>query len=378
MQNKVAIIDAIGAHGSSHHFYLFGQAEGLLNSGVAVSLYTNNKTENPKIKGLKFHQLYNNLFTSKSRFFSGIKYILGSILSIVHARITGYKVIHFHIFYANILVLFNVIFAKILFGKVVLTVHDVSSFAANSDHSLFIYKLSDAIITHNAFSKTELLTIQGALNKKISIIPHGNYIPFIQVQKNQQISRERLGIPQDKKVLLFFGMIKRAKGLEVLLEALKDIVDKQPDIILLIAGKVFKNDIRIYEKIIEKNNLQQYCLMHTNFIPHEEVPHYYCACNLVVLPYKKIYQSGVLMMTLSYEKPALVSSLPPLKEIIKDGDTGFVFESENSQQLALKVIDVLKDTEQLEQVRRKGAQMMQEKYNWDELGNQTKKVYQNM
>ena len=84
------------------------------------------------------------------------------------------------------------------------------------------------------------------------------------------------------------------------------------------------------------------------------------------------------MMTLSYEKPALVSSLPPLKEIIKDGNTGFVFENENSQQLALKVIDVLKDTEQLEQVRRKGAQMMQEKYNWDELGNQTKKVYQNM
>ena len=57
MKNKVAIIDAIGAHGSSHHFYLFGQAEGLLNSGVAVSLYTNNETENPKIKGLKFHQL---------------------------------------------------------------------------------------------------------------------------------------------------------------------------------------------------------------------------------------------------------------------------------------------------------------------------------
>ena len=98
MKRRVAIIDPLGAHGSSHHLYLFGQAMGLINSGIDVSLYTNNETENPKIKGLKFHQLYNNSFTSKSRFFSGIKYILGSILSIVHARITGHKLIHFHIF----------------------------------------------------------------------------------------------------------------------------------------------------------------------------------------------------------------------------------------------------------------------------------------
>jgi len=378
MKRRVAIIDALGAHGSSHHLYLFGQAMGLINSGIDVSLYTNNETENPKIKGLKFHQLYNNLFTSKSRFFSGIKYILGSILSIVHARITGYKVIHFHIFYANILVLFNVIFAKILFGKVVLTVHDVSSFAANSDHSLFIYKLSDAIITHNAFSKTELLTIQGALNKKISIIPHGNYIPFIQVQKNQQISRERLGIPQDKKVLLFFGMIKRVKGLEVLLRALIEVKQQQPDVILLVAGKVWENDFTPYQKIIDENNLQEFCLLHTKFILQEDVAHYYCASDLVVLPYKEIYQSGVLMMTLSFEKAVLTSNLPPLKEVIKDNENGFLFESENTISLAEKINQILSDKSLLEQVKKNGSEMIKTKYRWDEIGQQTKEAYQTL
>jgi glycosyltransferase involved in cell wall biosynthesis len=378
MKRKVAIIDPLGAHGSSHHLYLFGQAMGLINSGIDVRLYTNNETENPKIKGLKFHQLYNNLFTSKSRFFSGIKYILGSILSIVHARITGHKLIHFHIFYANILVLFNVVFSKILFGKVVLTVHDVNSFAANSDHSLLIYKLSDAIITHNEFSKTELVTIQGALNKKISIIPHGNYIPFIQVQKNQQISRERLGIPQDKKVLLFFGMIKRVKGLEVLLRALIEVKQQQPDVILLVAGKVWENDFTPYQKIIDENNLQEFCLLHTKFIPQEDVAHYYCASDLVVLPYKEIYQSGVLMMTLSYEKPALVSNLPPLKEVIKDNENGFLFESENSSSLAEKINCILSDEKQWEIVRKNGAELIKTAYSWDEIGKQTKEAYQTL
>ena len=57
MKEKVAIIDSLGAHGSSHHFYLFGQAIGLSNAGVNVSLYTNNVTKNPNYKGVKFSDL---------------------------------------------------------------------------------------------------------------------------------------------------------------------------------------------------------------------------------------------------------------------------------------------------------------------------------
>ena len=89
--------------------------------------------------------------------------------------------------------------------------------------------------------------------------------------------------------------------------------------------------------IIDENNLSNYCLLHTKFIPHADVEHYYCAADLVVLPYKKIYQSGVLVMTLSYGKPALVSDLPPLKEVVTDMQTAFLFESENSISLAEKL-----------------------------------------
>ncbi len=381
MNRKVAIIDPLGAHGSSHHFYLFGQAEGLLNNGVSVSLYTNNETDNPQIKGLKFFTFYYNIFSSNSDFLSGLKWVFGSLFSIIHARFTGTSVFHFHIFYFNILVIFNLLLVKLLFGKVVLTVHDVSSFANSSESSMFsnlIYKFTDLILTHNEFSKSEIIKGNAELSSSIYIVPHGNYTPFINIQKDKETSRCKLNIPNDKKVLLFFGMIKKVKGLEVLLRALKDVIIETPDILLVIAGKPWENDFTTYQKIIDENELSNHCLLHTKFIAHEDVEHYYCAADLVVLPYKKIYQSGVLVMTLSYGKPALVSDLPPLKEVVADMETAFLFESENSTSLAKKLNLILSDTEKLEQVRQKGENLINIRYDWNEIGRQTEQAYQSL
>ena len=381
MKQNIAIIDPLGAHGSSHHFYLFGQAEGLINNDVLISLYTNNETDNPNIDGVRFFAFYKNIFKSKSKFISGIKWAVGSILSVFHARVSGVRVFHFHIFYTNVLVLFSLLLVKLLFGKVVLTIHDVSSFANLSDSSIIgsmIYKLTDLILTHNEFSKSEIIKTHTSLSSCIYIVPHGNYTPFINVQHDKEKSRKLLGIPNNKKVLLFFGMIKKVKGLDVLLHALKGVIKENPDVLLLIAGKPWENDFSNYQSIINENNLSDYCLLHTKFIPHADVEHYYCSADLVVLPYKKIYQSGVLIMTLSYGKPALVSDLPPLKEVVTDMQTAFLFESENSISLAEKLNSILLNPEKLEQVRINGEELINTKYDWNEIGRQTKQAYQSL
>ena len=381
MNRKVAIIDPLGAHGSSHHFYLFGQASGLLNNDVELSLYTNNETPSPEINGLKFFTFYKEIFKSKSKIINGIKWIIGTILSVFHARFSGTSIFHFHIFYTNILVLFNLLFVKILFGKVVLTVHDVSSFSNSSNLSIIeklIYKLTDRIITHNEFSKLEILNVNADSSSCISIVPHGSYTPFINIQYDKEKSKEQLGIPNNRRILLFFGMIKKVKGLEVLLSALKGVIKKNPDVLLVIAGRVWENDFSAYQKIIDENNLSAYILLHTKFIPQEDVEHYYCASDLVILPYKKIYQSGVLMMTLSYERPALVSDLPPLKEIISDNENGFLFKAENVSDLTAKLNSILSDEGLMEEVRAKGTELINTKYDWGEIGRQTKQAYQSL
>jgi len=381
MNRKVAIIDPLGAHGSSHHFYLFGQAEGLLKNDIDLSLYTNNETPSPEINSLKFFTFYKDIFKNKSRIISGIKWIIGTVFSVFHARFSGISIFHFHIFYTNILVLFNLLVVKILFGKIVLTVHDVSSFLDSSNSSIIgklIYKLTDRIITHNEFSKSEILNINADLSSCISIVPHGNYTPFINIQYDKEKSKKQLGIPNNKTILLFFGMIKKVKGLEVLLYALNGVIKHNPDVLLVIAGKPWGNDFSDYQKIIEENNLSEYILLHTKYIPHKDVEHYYCASDLVVLPYKKIYQSGVLMMTLSYGRPALVSDLPPLKEIISDCENGFVFKTENVSDLTSKLNSILGNEELMEQVRDRGTELVNTKYDWGEIGKQTKRAYQSL
>tara|TARA_B100000780_G_scaffold1824_1_gene1573 strand:- start:209 stop:1354 length:1146 start_codon:yes stop_codon:yes gene_type:complete len=381
MNRKVAIIDTLGAHGGSFHFYAFGQAIGLVNNGVNVSLYTNNETANPKISGVKFFTFYKNIFKNNFRIISGINWILGTIFSVFHARFSGISIFHFHIFYTNFLVLFNLLFVKILFGKVVLTVHDVSSFS-NSSNSLIIanmiYKLTDRIITHNQFSKSELVNVNADLSSYISIVPHGNYIPFINIQFNKEKSRKQLAIPNNRRVLLFFGMIKKVKGLEILLSALKGVVKENPDVLLVIAGKPWENDFSLYQNIIDENNLSDYILLHTKFIQQEDVEHYYCASDLVVLPYTKIYQSGVLMMTLSFERPALVSDLPPLTEIISDNENGFLFKTENMSDLTNKLNSILLDEVLMERVRFKGVEFIKKKHDWLDIGRQTLQVYQSL
>ena len=148
MKEKVAIIDSLGAHGSSHHFYIFGQAKGLSKSGVNVSIYTNNITNNPNYDGVNFYQFYKNIFGGKSKVFSGFRYILGSFFSLFHAKFNGVKICHYHLFHVDILVFFDFILSKILGLKVVYTIHDVISFENSRSRdklSHWIYKRANKI-----------------------------------------------------------------------------------------------------------------------------------------------------------------------------------------------------------------------------------------
>ena len=381
MKEKIAIIDSLGSHGSSHHFYLFGQAKGLSENGVDIRIYTNNVTEDPDYDGVKFFQFYNNIFGGKSKILAGLRYVRGSVFSLIHAKFSGVNICHFHLFHVNVLVFFDFILSKVLGMKVVYTIHDVVSFEntkSSEKLSNFIYKKADKILTHNNFSKEIFKSHYTEVNSDLDIIPHGNYVPFLNIKDDMDLSRKKLGIPKDKTILLFFGMIKKVKGLEVLLNALSSVVDKNPNVILVIAGRVWENDFSVYQKIIDENNLSEYCIIHNKFIPHEDVGHYYASADLVVLPYKRIYQSGVLMMSLSYEKAVLVSDLPPLIEVIDDDKTGFVFRSEDAFSLSEKLNKILENKFKMEEVRIKASEIVKTKFGWNEIGKLTKKSYKSI
>ena len=134
--------------------------------------------------------------------------------------------------------------------KVVFTIHDVVSFENTKSTDIlskWIYKRANKIITHNKFSKEIFRVHYKNINTDIDIIPHGNYVPFLEVKEDKILSRNYLRIPQERKVLLFFGMIKKVKGLEVLLQAMKKVIENNSDVFLVIAGRVWKNDFSVYQ-----------------------------------------------------------------------------------------------------------------------------------
>ena len=382
MKEKIAIIDSVAARGGSHHFYLFGQAMGLINEGIAVRLFTNDLTEDPQIDGLKINHYYRGIFGRKSNITAGILYIIGSVRSIIGAKYFGAKICHYHLFHVNMLVVFDLIFSKIIGLKVVYTVHDVVSNLdkTKSSHKLidFVLRNANKLITHNEFSKNQMLDLFKGIDKNVAVIPHGNYLPFIETAKDQDSSRQYLGIPKDKKVLLFFGMIKKIKGLEILLNSLQEVKKVHPEIVLLIAGKSWEDNFDVYQEIIDRKNLNENCIIHNKYIPSEDVAHYFCSTDLSVLPYKRISQSGVLMMAMSYNSAVLTSDLLPFTELITNNETGFLFKSEDVESLSDKIISVLKDDSSVSKVREKGMDLIKTEYNWNRLGALSKEVYESL
>ena len=188
-----------------------------------------------------------------------------------------------------------------------------------------------------AMSKTVLNDIS-----KFSGNPHKAYSPHPMYETygpavTMQEARTRLGLNQDDKIILFFGLIRHYKGLDLLMEAMADPEIKKKNIKLLIAGE-FYEDKQPYLDLIQKHSLQGQVILHDKFIANEDVRYYFCACNLVAQTYRNATNSGVTMVGYFYEKPMLVTNVGGLAEIVPDEKCGYVVEA-SIPGISKKIID---------------------------------------
>lgn len=377
---KVAIIEPVGGHGGMD-YYDFGLAGGLADAGVDVVLHTCNETDIPIEGTFEVRHTFNNIYGKAAPWKRGLRFLYGSIVTLLSAVVEQRYIVHFHLFHVSMLQTMQVALARLLMRKIVLTAHDVESFVAGLEApvlSRMVYKVAHRVIAHNQISKTELMGRIGLNADKIAVIPHGNYLHATRVLPLQANARRLLGISENAKVLLFFGQIKDVKGLDLLIEAMPEIIKNYPNTVLLIAGKPWKSDFSIYDKLIDKLAVRSNCITNIRFIPDSEVPIYYSACDLVVLPYRRIYQSGVVLMAMSYGKAVLVSSLPGMTEIVHDGVNGFVFQSDRSDDLSAKLSEILGNIESIQRIAAKGKEYVIEKHDWHSIGEATAYLYRGM
>ncbi len=137
--------------------------------------------------------------------------------------------------------------------------------------------------------------------------------------------KSELGIAEDDHVLLFFGYIRKYKGLDILLKAFPKILEKYPNSYLLVVGEFYDNP-ESYLKIINDLKIGVRVKVINEFVPNEEVSKYYQISDVVVLPYLSATQSGILNVAYGFNKPVIVTDVGGLAEFVEQGKTGFVIK----------------------------------------------------
>jgi glycosyltransferase involved in cell wall biosynthesis len=158
-------------------------------------------------------------------------------------------------------------------------------------------------------------------------------------------TKGRFGYTSNNKVLLFFGYVRKYKGLDLLIDAMPDIIKEIPEVRLLIVGE-FYDDPNFYLNKITELGVSDYIKIVNKFVPNEEVGEYYLASDLNILPYRSATQSGILNVSYGFLKPVLVTNVGGLSETVINGKTGVVIESNSPTAIAkgVKYFFRLKET----------------------------------
>ena len=147
-------------------------------------------------------------------------------------------------------------------------------------------------------------------------------------EKNNTSRKKDFGFDDNDFVLLFFGYIRKYKGLDLLLNAMPKLIKEIPNIKLLVVGESYE-EFSFYENIVSELNLTNHVKMENRFVANEEVTKYYSVSDLVVLPYRSATQSGILNVAYGFLKPVLVTNVGGLAEFVDDNETGIVVEPES-------------------------------------------------
>jgi len=201
--------------------------------------------------------------------------------------------------------------------------------------------------------------------------PHPNYEHF-----GKKILREdakkAFNIDKDKKVILFFGLIRKYKGLDILLEAMQGMSDEYN---LLIAGEVYGSE-EYYLELIKKYKLEKKTLFINKYLSDNEVAPLFSAADVCVLPYRTATQSGIVGIAYHFGVPVISTDVGGLKEMIEPFNTGIVLPEAVPTLLNNAILRFF--NENLGTLFEENIYKFKEKYSWDSLGEEIIKLYKSI
>jgi len=232
------------------------------------------------------------------------------------------------------------------------------------DNSLTRYFINtcDGFLTMSEAVKQQLISWN--VKKPIMYTPHPMYDMFgAGIEKNE--AKIKLGLETNCNYLLFFGFIRRYKGLHLLLDALHDERIRNRNLKVIIAGE-FYEDAKPYLNQIAQLNLQDRVELRNEFIPNSEVATYFSAADAVIQPYTDATQSGVTQIAYYYNKPMIVTNVGGLAELVPHEKVGLVCDV-NATSIASAIARFF--DEKMEVTMQKNAAIEKQKFTWSTLTN---------
>ncbi len=183
---------------------------------------------------------------------------------------------------------------------------------------------------------------------------------------------ERLGLGKEFQYILFFGLVRAYKGLDILLEAFSDNRFRSMNLKLIIAGEFYEDDTP-YREMIKKYQIGDEIIIFDRFIRDDEVSVLFSAASIVVQPYKSASQSGVTQVAYQFDKPMIVTDVGGLREMVPDGLCGYVVPPD-PQAVANAIFDYFE--QKRESVFAEGVRKEKVRFSWNSMTSSILEVYQ--
>jgi D-inositol-3-phosphate glycosyltransferase len=377
--------------GGGDPHYAYGLSVSLASQGVVIDLIGSDEFElpafrgNPAIRSLNLRGSVDSKASTRTKIIRILRY---------YARLIKYSVSAkpkiFHILWNNKFEWFDrtllLLFYRMLGKRIVLTAHNVNAGRRDGADTWLNrltlriqYRLAHCIFTHTEKMKHELIEEFGVSSARVVLIPYGinNAVPNSGITPLE--ARKRLDILPNERVLLIFGRINPYKGIEYLVSAFQQLCLRKEPYRLIVAGRVedcenyWRGLLRKMEKDVESARI----LVNAEFVPDDFIEIYFKAADALVLPYRHIYQSGVLFLGHSFGLPVLASDVGSFREEIVEGKTGFVFQSEDVTDL-VRAIDTYFASDlyrNLNVSRTEIREYATELHSWETVGCMTAGVY---
>jgi glycosyltransferase involved in cell wall biosynthesis len=249
-------------------------------------------------------------------------------------RIIGFQpdivIVHYWMpFFAPALRKISVLLKKNTDVKIIVICHNLiphEKHGFNKFFTKYFINKIDRFVVMSESVKSDLLNI--IPNAKFKLTSHPIYNIFGKTI-DKDIARKTLGI-KAKNVILYFGLIREYKGLDILLNSIPKIKQDLNDFIVIVAGECYEKTEKYYA-IVENLKIQDSVDLRLKFIPDNKVAQYFSATDVIALPYRTATQSGITQIAYNFNRPVIVSDVGGLSEIVPNGKTGYVVKPDSNE-----------------------------------------------